>query len=260
MASMPSHLSTIGFDVADQNALLDLVNRLAPDAVAHATARGTYLQWSDTSGAELWMQIDASGALIGLQPHFRGDAQLLVRITDRVESNSDVSMDGAFHAWADPGPAEDDGGAYPFVFEAPDFGLHDGLVLPRVATAQVAAFALQVEVYASPEAFDAAPSDGPRFASQSFIPSSLFADGGGGAEAYFAGHVRHASLRVNAVTGRSFHACVVATLGGDYDVVIDPELVSRAPVAGSVVQGTFWLSGRVEDWFNPTPTTSRTRR
>jgi hypothetical protein len=37
----------------------------------------------------------------------------------------------------------------------------------------------------------------------------------------------------------------VDTLGGTFDVVIDPELLPDRPRAGNVVSGWFWLSGRL---------------
>jgi hypothetical protein len=49
------------------------------------------------------------------------------------------------------------------------------------------------------------------------------------------------------LTGREFWWALVESYGGIYDVVIDAELVEDAPRVGGVVNGTFWLSGRVLD-------------
>ena len=90
-------------------------------------------------------------------------------------------------------------------------------------------------------------------ASQSFIPSGLFSPGGETTEpplasAIFTGHIRAAEVRTNEVTGAEYFWAFVSTLGGDFDVVIDPELVSNpVPAAGGVLQGEFWLSGRLVD-------------
>ena len=47
------------------------------------------------------------------------------------------------------------------------------------------------------------------------------------------------------VTGHPFWWALVDTLGGTFDVVIDPELLPAAPRRGNVLQGWFWLSGRI---------------
>jgi hypothetical protein len=91
------------------------------------------------------------------------------------------------------------------------------------------------------------------FAAESFIPSGMFALDPSKphtprAEAIFTGHVLSTEVLLNAQTGRSFHHARVKTLGGEFDVVADPEVVKGEPVAGGVVQGSFWLTGR---WLGP---------
>ena len=65
------------------------------------------------------------------------------------------------------------------------------------------------------------------------------------AEAVFSGHVLESGRRTNRLTGADFIWCLVETLGGVYDVVIDPELLPDVPRVGGVLQGSFWLSGRI---------------
>ncbi len=88
-----------------------------------------------------------------------------------------------------------------------------------------------------------------KFASQSFIPSGLFKspddDSPPRAEAFFTGHVLEAERRTNALTEMDFIWCLVETLGGVFDVVIDPQLLPEVPRVGGVIQGSFWLSGRI---------------
>ena len=43
----------------------------------------------------------------------------------------------------------------------------------------------------------------------------------------------------------SFYWILVDTLGGLYDVVVDPTLIAEPPTIGNIVSGTFWLSGRL---------------
>ena len=90
------------------------------------------------------------------------------------------------------------------------------------------------------------------FASQSFIPSGLISPSGDPVDppephALFVGHVVEAEQRHNAVTGRPFWWALVETIGGTFDVVIDPELLDEQPRPGHVLSGWFWLSGRLQE-------------
>ena len=64
--------------------------------------------------------------------------------------------------------------------------------------------------------------------------------------ALIAGHVIEAAERRNAVTGQPFWWALLDTVGGSFDVVIDPELLSNPVHAGNVISGWFWLSGRLQ--------------
>src|SRR5205085_6719968 len=144
------------------------------------------------------------------------------------------------------------GGDYPFVFDCPDAAIHDALTLPATLTAQIAAFAQQITVYESRSAYDAAQAArGQSFESRSFIPSGLISPSGEPvtppeSHALIAGQVIEAAERRNAVTGHPFWWALVDTVGGTFDVVIDPALLSKLPIeAGHVISGWFWLSGRL---------------
>jgi hypothetical protein len=69
--------------------------------------------------------------------------------------------------------------------------------------------------------------------------------------ALIAGQVVDASVRANAITGKPFLWALVDTVGGTYDVVIDPALLQRSPRAGDIVSGWFWLSGRLAEGSAP---------
>lgn len=247
---MPSHFSTIGFSIASQEEFAALAHQLAADAQPISTKRGEYLQWKGGGGEEMWLQVDHTRDLMGMNPHFAGRSSVTVRIESRVRRPNDTELDGAFHGWAAPTDDVQEG-AYPFVFDSPDAGTADAMQLPQVVQVQVAAFAHELSLHDSPEAFSASQAGKvARFASQSFIPSGLFTPGEGKtdppeAHAIFTGHVREAASRRNSITGAAFRWALVDTLGGAFDVVWDPELLSAVPLPGSVLSGQFWLSGRI---------------
>lgn len=246
-ALLASHLSALGFDVRTPEELVALARRVADRTEEHRVAAGRYLRWQGGGGEELWLQMSAAGALVGMHPHFGGKARVRVGVNHRVGRDGDTALDGAFHGWAEPSDAPDDG-AYPFVFDSPDAGRHARTRLPLVTDVQIAAFAVEIRSFPTVEAYDASHAGAElRFASRSFVPTGLFDDGSAEARAtaLLTGHVVDAATLTNALTGRPYHHALVDSHGGRFDVVIDPELLARAPVPGGVVSGTFWLSGRI---------------
>jgi hypothetical protein len=255
---MPSHLSTLGFDVHTHEDFVSLAKQVADDAEEIAAEGGRYLRWRGSAGQELWLQVGAEGSLVGMVPHFAsGRSSVRVRVEAHIHRPKESTLDGALHAWAlppeDTEPPLDPEleGLYPFVFDTPDAATYSSLELPARVSAEIAAFAHQIEAFESPDVFDLAQQDpGLRMASQSFIPSGLFSPDGERTEppeayALFTGHVVDAGLLENSLTGLGFYWVLVDTLGGRYDVCVDRSLLPSAPARGSIVQGSFWLSGRL---------------
>jgi len=227
-----------------------LVNRVGPLAERLAAPRGAYYRWSDPSGAEIWLQLNTDDELIGMSPHYAGQSAVRVGLTARLPSAGPSELDGSFHGWADPASDAPDSGCYPFVFDAPDYRLHEELSLPAQKEVQIAAFAQEIAAFETVAAFEASQMGDLKYASQSFIPSGLFAPAGDGtvppqAQAIFTGHVLAADAKINVLTGRAFYWALVETYGGAYDVVIDSDLLPGVPAIGGVISGSFWLSGRI---------------
>jgi len=247
---MASHFSTLGLSVETSDDFLALAEQVADHCTTFDAPGGRYLHWSCPSGAELWLQVGDGDSLDGMNPHFRGESIVRVGLTARIVRFDGNALDGAFEGWAEPSNDDPESGRYPFVFDAPDFRLHDELRVPAQLEVQVAAFAHHVSMFPSPEAYAASQSRKYKFASKSFIPTGSFPTEGrkdqpAEARAMFTGHVRKAELRRNELTGGPFWWALVETLGGVFDVVIDPELVDEAPREDTVLSGSFWLSGRL---------------
>jgi hypothetical protein len=254
---MPSQFSAIGFAVASGEDLATLASRVADRAETIDAGAGQYLKWAPPSGEQLWLQVKRNGDAMGMNPHFAGKSSVRVNLEARVARDSHTPLDGTFLGWANPPAPAGPGGDYPFVFDCPDAATHVALELPAIAVAQIAAFAQQVSVYASKDAYDdSQAAQHMNFASQSFIPSGLFSPAGEPVDppephALFAGHVLEAVERRNAVTGQPFWWALVETIGGTYDVVIDPALLPALPQPGNVLSGWFWLSGRLHTEKKP---------
>jgi hypothetical protein len=121
----------------------------------------------------------------------------------------------------------------------------------------LSAFVFQPAVYADEAAYYAAQKkdgeDKPIFSANYFIPSGMFASGDAPkaaarptAEALFAGKVLKAERRHNQAGGEDFVWALVETYGGaTIDVVIDPRSLPVLPSVGSILDGDFWISGRI---------------
>lgn len=247
---MVSHFSTIGLPVASREDLKTLADRVSSLAERLAAPNGEYFRWSDPSGAELWLQANANNEFVGLNPHYAGQSAIRVGLTARLPSAGPSELDGSFQGWAEPAGDEPDTGCYPFVFDTPDYQLHEELSLPAQKEVQIAAFAHKIAAFETVAAYEASQAGAIKFASHSFIPSGLFNPAGEStvppqARAVFTGHVLAADEKVNVLTGRGFYWALVETLGGAYDVVIDSSLLPAAPAVGAVISGSFWLSGRI---------------
>ncbi len=251
---MASHLSDIGFRAESPEAFVALAERACRVGQHISVAGGVYCHWDAGEGAELWGQLDLTGRVLGANPHFGGPARMRVGLTERVTAGGGSALDGAFRGWADPPEDDPTRGSYPLLFDAPDFGTWGGLALPAIVTVQVAAFAHELTAYPSETAFEERATAQPRLASESFIPSGLFTPGPNGAprdppqaEAILTGRVLAAEQRVNPAGGQAFWWAQVRTFGGEIDIVADPALVRGTLAVGGVVEGGFWLSGRIVD-------------
>jgi hypothetical protein len=254
---VPSQFSAIGFAVSSGEDLAALASRVAERADTIDVQAGQYLKWAPPSGEQLWLQVKRNGDAMGMNPHFEGKSSVRVVVEARIARDAQTPLEGAFLAWANPPAGAAAGGDYPLAFDCPDAATHDALTLPATLIAQIAAFAQQVTVYESPNAYDAAQAaQGLAFPSRSFIPSGIISPSGEPvtppeSHALIAGEVIEAAERQNAITGQPFWWALVDTVGGTFDVVIDPELLSRPVHAGNVISGWFWLSGRLQSSVAP---------
>lgn len=248
---MPSQFSAVGFQVTSGEDLAALATSVADKAETIQARDGQYLRWAPPSGEELWLQVKHSGDAMGMNPHFTGKSAVRVAVEARITRETHTPLDGTFLAWANPPAGAEIGGDYPFAFDCPDADASRDLSLPAVVDAQIAAFAQNVDVFQTEAVFAASQAaQGMAFEPRSFIPSGLISPEGRPIDppephALFVGGVLEAEERRNTVTGVPFWWALVETVGGTFDVVIDPALVKDPPQAGNVLSGWFWLSGRV---------------
>lgn len=240
---MPTHMSTLGFQAATREDFASLARKALEGGQTIALVDGaSYHVWSPGKGIQLWVQVDPAGSLIGLNPHFNGPARMQVGLTQRIARSQDTALDGAFYGWAGSSVGEPEGGDYPFVFDAPDFRTHDTLPLPAVVSVQLAAFAHRLTAYADAEALHAS---GSRMAEVSCIPTGTFSNPPK-SEMQFHGYVVKMARLTNPYTSLHFYWTLVRTLGGEVDVVADPQVVEGEIVEQGVVGVSAWISGLIK--------------
>jgi hypothetical protein len=248
---MPSHLTALGFPVTTEKDFRHYVFEASEFGQKLESPNGSYTMWALGNGIELWVQANLHKRILGMRPHFSGYSRMKVGLSRRIVRSDQSILDGTLYAWADPQDGEDaESGSYPFVFDLPDYDLHNDIRIPGPATIQLAAFAHELQGFVNEDAYYAAQGNDRKFAAESFIPSGLFAPGGRGREqpealAIFSGHVLVTQILTNPVTSQRFYWARTRTLGGEVDVVADPQVVRGKVVKGGIIKGTFWLSGRL---------------
>src|SRR6185369_17635907 len=121
-----SNLSDIGFPTPDEQAINEMIMHVLEVAKPIKSSHGFYLIYTDSSGAEIYLQGNFKEELVGFNPHFSGKGRRRVLLTRAIERDSS-ELDGGFHAWANPPEEASESGDYPFVFDVPDFRMIENL-------------------------------------------------------------------------------------------------------------------------------------
>lgn len=242
---MSSQLQDLGFSVQDEQGVSALLLEAADAGASIPSRHGAYICWAPGEGVELWLQVGRNREILGFSPHFRGVSGICVQVAE-VLTSSPFAMTGRLYAWAGPMSGQKCFAGPALVIDVPDLDLiRDSLRVPMAVTVQVAAFAHAAECFATEEAFNRKQEGKAyRMSHEYFIPNGTFAQPAR-AEAAFAGQIESSVVRINPATGLPFHHLQVQTRIGAVDVVADPANLEGRPLPGGIIQGYFWLSGRV---------------
>ncbi|MGG5372407.1 hypothetical protein [Enterococcus sp. AZ196] len=245
---MVSHFSTIGLPLNSNEEFMEYAKFVYESGEKIKAGQMAYLKLALGEGIELWGQVNEDNEMIGLNPHFKGTAVSIVRLTEKINNPAATVLDGQMYGEAEP--SEDGGFTYPFVFDMPDAALHE-LSFPVIKKVQLAAFAHELTIYTNEENYKQAQENegGVKFATEFFIPSGLFSeeepDFVPDSTAIFGGRVLTVKKIKNSHTAEFFYYAKVKTLGGEIDVVMDPELVTEEITDQSILSGSFWLTGQL---------------
>ena len=243
-------MSDIGFGSPQGPELESLARKCFENGRASRCPHGTYIVWALGQGIELWVQLNQREELIGLNPHFSGKTCLSLGLVQRIERDG-FPMDGGFLSTALPTAGDPGHGAFQFVFDVPDFRIHDEVNLPLLKPIQLCAFAQQCSIFESEAAYRAvAAKRGFSLSSDAFVPSGFF-DGERRrmaeplASAMICGNIAEVVEIVNPLTRNRFFQIQVLTCIGKVDVVADAELLPQRAKPGQLLQCSVWLSGKI---------------
>ncbi len=246
------NLENIGLPVASADEHQALVERALREGEPISAVCGTYFRWRCGDGAELWVRLDRDGRFEGVDPYFEGDGVMRVRLST-IGNNGRGLLAGSVTGWLLPGEEDEAEESCRCCIDLPDFACH--LHRPRSAVAdfRVAAFADELEIYDTVDAFERAQAhETVRFAPDAFFASTFVVSDGAdedpGAEAVMFGHVLATEERRNPATQARYHTALIRTAGATINVVAAPDLVTAPIVVGGVLGGSFWLSGAVRAW------------
>lgn len=250
---MHSRLITLGFPVSTEQDFRHYVFQASEFGEKIPTANGSYTRWEVGNGIELWVQTNLHRRLRGMNPHFVGTGHTQLTLTRHITRPEYSVLEGAFYAWFHP--LQPDGTPnleyqYPLVIDVPDYDSWHSLELPHRTSVQIAAFAQQLQAYPDADAYLRTCSPHRQHSTMIYDPTGLFIPGKSVrepplAQATFSGRILDTRTLINPVTGQRFYWVQVQTLLGTVDVVADPQVVQGQLITGGIVQGTYWLSGRL---------------
>ncbi len=247
---MPSHFTSIGFPAESVEEIEALALKVIADTRTFNCPKGRYLRWASGEGAELWLQMDEAYNLIGVTPFFQKKSVMNVSITRVFHREDDTVLEGAIRGWVNPKHHNPQIGAFEFVCDVVDIGRYPNLDVPLISPIRLSAFAYNLDVFSSLEAFHASETGQGKPNPESFVQSGLTKMGERTSllpESYadISGRVVETAILRNSHTNQEYYWVLVRTEGGIIDVVCDPTLVAEPITSGDIVSGYFWLCGEI---------------
>ncbi len=263
---MADHFSVIGFKASSAEALSALVsNLLEKGGEKQPCPPGYYHRLRSPVGPELWVHMQKAAApedrdpyiAVGVTPFFEGEGRTPIRVRAMRQRPGDNLFEGAFYVELGPTIA---------LIDVVDFARFAGKPVPFMAMAQIVAFPHDLAVFADEAVFRATQADkAVKFSPRSFLASGLFMGGQGQgdivfldpeaedfrapARAFLTGEVQKTERRRNPDTDQDFIWALIGTAGGTFDLVADDAVLREALRPGMIVEGEFWLCGRLVETF-----------
>jgi hypothetical protein len=260
---MPSNFECVGFDVASEQGLFELVQELLPKSehLGRGPRGFDVYRWQDVSGARLVFDLKRD-VVHNVLPSFAGESSVSVRFVRRL--NDDTSSAEI---------VDETGGSTVETVTRLAVDIEERALLPSASVrgsaslvglvGEVAVFADADEFLASPASVLGDPEDAgpppphvleqgwpwpPRIGAQAFVSHGLFAPAREARPiATLNGVVSEADERVNSLSGITFVRSHVRSAGFAADVCWRANEMT-VPVPGNVVAATVYMVGSLHDW------------
>lgn len=234
-----SYLNSVGFKVSSAEEFETLVSKVFELGVEINVEEGTYIVYTDQSGAQIYAQVDTDDEFMGFLPTFNATSSRTVHLESSINHEDETLLDMRCYAQsADK--------VYPFVFDILN-AKENALSLPVTKELSLVAFPHEIEYFATADAF---MEENPDLSTTYFIPVGLMTEEGEPREipepyAMFVGEVKSVEVRTNELNGGDFYVLVLDALDGAVTVVTDVETLATAPQVGGFINGIFWMSAKV---------------
>ncbi|KLT72923.1 hypothetical protein PL75_05350 [Neisseria arctica] len=228
-----NHYTSIGLPLAEQVHFEEVLPRVLEEAQTLVNGSSlTYYVYTDSSMAQLWLGADDKG-IVSFEPFFQGKMQRCLYLDSIYPAENGTAL---ISAW--PSETAQQGN---IVFSVPDGDALNENQIGKAAQVLLAAFAEDVRVFADDQTYQSASGK-----LNHLVGSWRQAEQNGG-EAYIllTGVVESVEKWLNEFGGKPFYHLVLEVENGLLDAVADTALLEVEPRKGNIVQGLFWLGGRV---------------
>ena len=234
-----SHLDSIGFNINSSEEFEALMAKVFEEGVEYKVDEGTYVVYTNESGAQIYAQLDNEGNFLGFMPFY--DAQITKEV--KLESfvkNEDLSpLDMRYNARSQLE-------TYPFVFDTVN-GKTKRLEVKNQELAFVA-FPTEIAYFETAEAFVSAM---PELSATYFIPVGLMTPEGTPTDnpepyAMFIGEIKSIEKKTNSYSNQEFYVFELSALEGDVTVVASINSLNNVePKVGGFINGVYWMGAKV---------------
>lgn len=236
---MPSHYSDIGFFVEKVEDIADLINRFYEKGNNVIAKHGDYRLIIIDDFIEFWVQIKRN-KLIGLEFHYSSDNFIKIKFGGYIKNKKNSKMSGAIQI---------NSNLCPIIVDVPNLDLYRNLKDGDILHMQIAAFAEELFIFNNKEEFYAAQEEEDiKYSTEFFIPTGMFnTDKKNPPEGYamFSGIIKSFERRVNSISSKEYYYFTVECQGLTFDILADKDFITKEPVVGGFLKGSFWMSGKI---------------
>jgi hypothetical protein len=233
-----SHLESIGFKIESSEQFEALMSKVFEEGKQIEVEGGTYVIYTDKSGAELYAQLDSTGEFIGFMPFYDTTITRNLHVESSIQNDDLTLLDKRYSAKSQER-------TYPFIFDVVNANQRDIASQPQ--TLPFVAFPTEIKLFASAEHF---LEEMPELSATYFVPVGLMTPEGEANEnpepyAMFISEIKSVEVKRNAYSNQDFYVLEVSALEGDLTIVTSIKSLIHKPEVGNFVNGVYWMGAKV---------------